>query len=118
MNDRLLKQKLESIIHYGNEIEKAKEVVRTLESVRDDIVKQLAEFCPFEPDDLILSPSGVIHRFVKVKQAYLNHLGPGLELITLSAGNYSNGHLTVQTTIDFEFKCASLWKVLTQKVIS
>lgn len=53
MNDKLLKTRLNSIAHYKYEIEKLNQAIEATRQTREEIIKSLIEFVPFNAEDII-----------------------------------------------------------------
>lgn len=60
VNKKTLATRLASIEHYGNQMAHLRETIKETESVREDLIKSLTEFFPFEYGDTIKHEDNII----------------------------------------------------------
>jgi hypothetical protein len=72
MNKHKYESILNSIQHYQNEIIKLKQTLEVVTDTRNDLIKSLVEFFPFEVDDIIFF-NGIMYKVKQPVEGRLNY---------------------------------------------
>lgn len=78
MNEKLLKTRLASIAHYKSESDKLSEALKITNETRNELIKSMIEFFPFNVGDIVSTNNGNFFKILKIKhaiEAYKHDIG-------------------------------------------
>jgi hypothetical protein len=116
MNKHLLKTRLASIAHYNTELEKLSAAKEATSNTRKELIRSLAEFCPFRKGHVLISGTQIrlVEKVGAISESYNkpNEFSYVLEVSFPNGDSWRSGN-----NLYIPFSEVDEWKIVNQKEV-
>lgn len=88
----MLDQRIRSIEHYQKEIGELKDTLKVVEATKNDLVKSIADFFPFEPGDIVMTASEEVVKVLRIEHSHDGYDGLNIKVVCYpcDGGNFNS----------------------------